>query len=106
MTQLALRGEAALEIVEPRRLTARCELVERVHDFCLLDFAICSLAAAATWSGVKPNFFKRSLIGADEPKVCMPILAPFAPTYRSQPMTEACSTETRAVASGGSTLLR
>ena len=29
---------------------------------------------------VKPNFVIKSLIGADEPNVCMPILAPSEPT--------------------------
>ena len=46
----------------------------------LLDFAICSFAAASTLAGVKPNFVSRSLSGAEEPNVVMPILAPVVPT--------------------------
>src|SRR5712691_9942297 len=63
-------------------------------------------AAWTTCSTVKPNFFCSSLSGADAPKVSIPILAPVGPTYRSQPKVPACSTETRAVTSGGRTLSR
>ena len=41
---------------------------------------ICALAASTTFSGVKSNFIRRSLSGAEEPKVFMPTLAPVAPT--------------------------
>src|SRR5260370_37294455 len=63
-------------------------------------FAISSLAAAMTTSGVNPNFFCNALSGADAPKVCIPILRP---AYRSQPTVDACSTDTRAFTPGGST---
>jgi len=78
--QFTFLDQAALQIVQPKRLTAHLELLQRIHAVCILHFAICSLAAACTFSGVKPNFVSRSLIGADEPKVCMPILAPAPPT--------------------------
>ena len=44
--QLALLDQAALEIVQPGRLAACFELLQRIHAVCLLDFldfAICSL---------------------------------------------------------------
>ena len=41
----------------------------------MLLYAILHLGGA-----VNPNFVSKSLSGADEPKVCMPILAPFMPT--------------------------
>src|SRR4030095_5600387 len=40
----------------------------------------CPFAAAATWSGSKPNFLWSSLSGADAPNVCMPIMRPDLPT--------------------------
>ena len=40
----------------------------------------CAFAAAATWSGSKPNFLWSSLSGADAPNVCMPIMRPALPT--------------------------
>src|ERR1700731_4288799 len=66
----------------------------------------CSLAAATTPSGSKPNFLCSSLSGAEAPKVFIPITWPDVPTYRSQPKVEACSTATRAFTLGGSTLSR
>ena len=63
-----------------------------------------SFAAATTRSGSKPNFLWSSLSGAEAPKVFMPMMWPEAPTYRSHPKVEACSTATRAVTLGGSTL--
>src|SRR5215510_2729687 len=71
-----------------------------------LEFASCSLAAAITWSGSNPNFRCNSFNGADAPKVFMPTTFPEAPTYRSQPKVEACSTATLAFTFGGSTLSR
>ena len=68
--------------------------------------ATCCLAAATTFSTVKPNFFCNSLSGAEAPKVFMPMLCPSMPTYRAQPNVEACSTDTRAVTAGGSTCSR
>src|SRR5262249_56010484 len=47
--------------------------------------ASCSLAAATTAPGVKPNFFCNSFSGAEAPNVCMPIMRPVKPTYPSQP---------------------
>src|ERR1700758_5645458 len=52
----------------------------------------CALAAATTCSEVNPNFFARSLSGADAPKERMPMLCPAMPTYLAQPNVEACST--------------
>src|SRR4051812_29718049 len=69
-------------------------------------FAICSFAAVTTPSRVKPNFFDRSLRGAEAPKVFMPIVLPVLPTYLCQPKVPAASTLTRAVTCGGRTLLR
>ena len=40
--QLAVLDQAALQIVQPGRLTARFELLQRIHAVCLPDFAICS----------------------------------------------------------------
>src|SRR5450755_201042 len=71
-----------------------------------LALAITSLAAATIASGSKPNFFCSSLSGAEAPKVRMPIMRPPGPTYLSQPIVPACSTETRAVIDGGNTLSR
>jgi hypothetical protein len=45
-----------------------------------------SLAAAATWSGSKPNFLWSSLSGAEAPNVFMPMMRPAVPTYRSRPV--------------------
>ena len=42
--------------------------------------ATCARAAAATASGVKPNFFWSSLSGAEAPNVSMPIRVPSRPT--------------------------
>ena len=57
--QLALLDQAALQIVQPGRLAARFELLQRIHAVCLPGFVscsvICDLAAAITFSGVKPN---------------------------------------------------
>src|SRR6478609_238621 len=63
-------------------------------------------AASTTWFTVNPNFFCSSLSGADAPNLIMPIRVPVGPTYRSQPKVLACSTETRAVTSGGRTASR
>ena len=65
-----------------------------------------SLAASTTLSGVKPNFDIASSSGADVPKVCIPMVVPFPPTQRSQPMVDASSIETRAVTAGGRTSSR
>ena len=46
-------------------------------------------AAATTFSVVNPNFFCKSLIGAEAPKRCMPITMPDGPTYCDQPNVEA-----------------
>ena len=40
--QLALLNQAAFQIVQPERLTARFELLQRIHAVCLLGFANCS----------------------------------------------------------------
>ena len=39
-----------------------------------------SRAVSTTFSGVKPNLVSTSLSGAEEPKVCIPIVAPRGPT--------------------------
>ena len=78
--QFALFDQAALQIVQPKRLAERFELFQRIHVAFSLTRPSCCFAAASTFSRVKPNFFIRSLIGADAPKVCMPILAPLGPT--------------------------
>src|SRR5712692_6098565 len=46
---------------------------------CYLPFRNCCLAAATTWSGVKPNFSCKAFSGADAPKVCMPMICPLRP---------------------------
>src|SRR5215472_17257643 len=61
------------------------------------------LAAATTVSVLNPNFFNSSFNGAEAPKVCIPIILPFGPTYRSQPTVAAITTETRALTLDGST---
>ena len=48
----------------------------------------------------------RSFSGADAPNDRIPMLCPVSPTYFAQPNVEACSTDTRAVTAGGSTLSR
>src|SRR5262245_60709850 len=80
-----------------RRGGAVCSADGDKCHFRVFAAAICSLAAATTLSGVKPNFFCSSFSGAEAPKVCMPIVVPVGPTYRLQPNVAACSTETRAV---------
>ncbi len=77
--ELAARDQALLEIVQPGGLAGGFELLQRVH-VGFLDFIICSLAAATTLSGVKPNFLNRSLAGADAPKPFIAIFAPSRPT--------------------------
>src|SRR5207302_3646838 len=69
-------------------------------------FPSCSFAAAITRSGSKPNFLWSSLSGAEAPNVFMPMTRPDVPTYRSHPRVDACSTATRALTSGASTLSR
>src|SRR5882724_6398764 len=87
--ETALRDKLAREIIEPYRLSVfvqELEWIRRRLRFdlyvhrVLLDIAICSLAAAKTLAGVKPNFVSRSLSGADDPNVFMPTLAPVVPT--------------------------
>src|ERR1700736_4617268 len=70
------------------------------YDF---DCAIASRAASTTFSVVKPNFFNRSLIGAEAPKRRIPIIFPVGPTYCDQPSVAAASTDTRAFTVGGRT---
>jgi hypothetical protein len=79
VTQFTLGDQAPLEIVQPGGLSAGFELFEWVHGSSFAS-ASCCFAASNTFSGVKPNFFSRSLSGAEEPNVCMPILAPVIPT--------------------------
>ena len=83
--KIAAFDEAAFEIVDPHRLAGSAQSLERVrlhsvHAFASIVAASCCRAAASTASGVKPNFAIRSLIGADEPRVCMPMIAPVEPT--------------------------
>src|SRR5581483_6959403 len=63
----------------------------------------CASAAWTIASRVKPKRVRRSLSGADAPKVCMPMRAPSVPVQRSHPKVDACSTETRARTAGGRT---
>src|ERR1700693_1454665 len=65
-----------------------------------------ALAAATTWSLVNPNCCCSTFSGADAPKVFIPRIAPVNPVYFVQPQVEACSTATRAVTEGGSTVSR
>src|SRR5260370_3805631 len=65
-----------------------------------------SLAGETTWSGSNPKCFWSSLRGAEAPNVFIPMIRPDVPTYRSHPKVEACSTATRAVTLGGSTVSR
>jgi hypothetical protein len=81
--QTAVDHEPAREKIEPHRLTVLLERVHRIHcgfplTICIL--AICILAAAITFSSVKPNFASRSLSGADAPNLCIPMIAPSRPT--------------------------
>src|SRR6185312_5029796 len=80
----AARQQLAADIVEPDRLAVILQALQRVHVRCpprrSRDRASCDFAASTTFSGVKPNFFRSSLNGADAPNVCMPILAPVRPT--------------------------
>src|SRR3974390_479059 len=104
LLQFSLRDEAAREKIEPRRLAVFLQFLNWIHR--VLPRAICSLAASMILSVVNPNFFKRSVSGADEPNVCIPTIVPLLPVYRSHPITEPCSTATRAVMCGGRTLFR
>src|SRR5262249_6709780 len=76
----------------------------RAHRAVVLRLPRSCLTISVTRSGSKPNFRCSSLSGAEAPKVFMPMMRPDGPTYRSQPRVDACSTATRAVTSGGSTL--
>src|SRR5713226_1806146 len=76
------------------------------HQFHAAHFPRTSFAAATTFSGRKPNLLSKSFKGAEAPKVCMPIILPLGPTYRSQPIVAAISTDTRAVMAEGNTLSR
>src|SRR5881397_796103 len=86
--------------VDPEALAELVQLLRGLHR------PSTSLAVSATRSGVNPNMVCTSFRGADEPKVCIPIVAPSVPTNRSQPRVDASSIETRAVISGGSTSSR
>lgn len=78
------------EEIEPNGLSAIMQAREwthrrlgrtlHLHHGLTLDFGICYLASASAFAGVKQNFVSRSLSGAEEPKVCIPIPAPVAPT--------------------------
>ena len=57
--EVAFDDEAAREKIEPNGLTVLLQRSDRVH--CYLLAAICAFAAARTFSGVKPNFFSKSL---------------------------------------------
>ena len=57
-------------------------------------------------SVVKPNLACSTFIGADSPKVLIPIMAPVVPTQRSQPNGLPFSTATRAVTAAGRTSSR
>ena len=41
--------------------------------------AICKRAASSTFAGVKPKLVRRSLSGAEAPKLCMPMMVPDGP---------------------------
>ena len=42
------------------------------------------LAASTAFSAVMPNSLYRTSAGADSPKECMPMIAPFKPVYLNQ----------------------
>src|SRR5215510_11320841 len=65
-----------------------------------------SKAASTICSGSNPNLCCSSFSGAEAPKVFMPMTRPSAPTYRSQPSTDPCSTAMRAFTFAGSTSSR
>ena len=66
----------------------------------------CARAVATMFSVVNPNLVCSTFMGADSPKVLMPMTAPVAPTQRSQPNGLPFSTATRAVTAGGRTSSR
>ena len=59
--QLAALDQAALQIVEPRRLAAGFELLQRVHAAVSLASASCRLAAASTFSRREAEFRQQIL---------------------------------------------
>src|SRR5581483_4290447 len=60
------------------------------------DFRL-SLAAATTFSGVKPRFFRATLPGALAPNRSKVTNFPWSPAQRCQPKEVAASTTTRAL---------
>src|SRR6185437_4422218 len=68
--------------------------------------AMSAFAAAMIESGAKPKRRSSSLRGAEAPKVCIPMIRPRDPTWRSQPNVEACSIAIRASTAGGRTWSR
>ena len=63
--------------IEPHRLAVLAQRLQRIH--AVFHFETWALAAAAIFSGVKPNSLIRSFAGAEAPKPCMPMLAPSGP---------------------------
>jgi hypothetical protein len=66
------------------------ERLQQCHSYLLgLDPAPCHaiwpLAAATTFSTLKPNFFNSCFIGADAPKLSIQMLRPSQPVYLLQP---------------------
>jgi len=54
-----------------------------------------AFAAATTWSTVKPKWGISASIGADAPKLSMPITTPSSPTYLRQKTLTPASIATR-----------
>src|ERR1700676_1962555 len=82
LLQAALGDETAGQEIEPDGLAVIRKRLQRIHCREFLDvecFAICNSAAATTLSATKPNFCSTSLIGAEAPKLCMPMMAPRQP---------------------------
>src|SRR5262249_43192724 len=104
--EVAALNELPRQEVEPDRLAMLGQRAYRIHRRAPPILASCSRAAASTRAPVKPNLACTSLPGAEAPNSRMPIITPLSPTYRSQPITEACSTATRATTSRGSTVSR
>ena len=103
--QVSALEQIAPDVIEPDGLPERLQLfqgidglagyqrVDGIHDVSLLlgrqtrcltlkhgYFAASSRAACITVSGLNPNFFCKSLSGAEAPNVRIPITRPFMPT--------------------------
>ena len=78
LLEAAFVQELAIDEIEPDGLTGLTQRLQTVGH--AVHFPITSWATLTTFSTVKPNFFWRSLSGAEAPKLDMVTVAPSEPT--------------------------